>query len=194
MLGRDFEDEVWSRSVFELASNPIGYFGKMNSTLGSVVPLAMFNFQIGGVLILPNSIIKEVVGVFQPMMRMHSCIPSLVRMEKNMKYWPFLLVVIQPARADSVAQRIDAKNHSCAGQNKIVIMMFQPMMTRKPCDCTTILHERSWKVPKSAKLGRSKYWSVIVTLTETQIHKCIQGVPKNVLIEQNHNQTWVLWG
>ena len=42
MLGRDFEDEVWSRSVFELASNPIGYFGKMNSTLGSVVPLAMF--------------------------------------------------------------------------------------------------------------------------------------------------------
>ena len=42
MLGRDFEDEVRSRSVFELASNPIGYFGKMNSTLGSVVPLAMF--------------------------------------------------------------------------------------------------------------------------------------------------------
>ena len=28
--------------MFELASNPIGYFGKMNSTLGSVVPLAMF--------------------------------------------------------------------------------------------------------------------------------------------------------
>ena len=43
MLGRDFEDEVRSRSVFELASNPIGYFGKMNSTLGSVVPLAMFS-------------------------------------------------------------------------------------------------------------------------------------------------------
>ena len=42
MLGRDFEDEVRSRSVFELVSNPIGYFGKMNSTLGSVVPLAMF--------------------------------------------------------------------------------------------------------------------------------------------------------
>ena len=42
MLGRDFEDEVRSRSVFELASNPIGYFGKMNSTLGSVVPLARF--------------------------------------------------------------------------------------------------------------------------------------------------------
>ena len=42
MLGRDFEDEVRSRSVFELASNPIGYFGKMNSTLGSVVPLTMF--------------------------------------------------------------------------------------------------------------------------------------------------------
>ena len=28
--------------MFELASNPIGYFGKMNSTLGSDVPLAMF--------------------------------------------------------------------------------------------------------------------------------------------------------
>ena len=46
MLGRDFEDEVRSRSVFELACNPIGYFGKMNSTLGSVVPLAMF-YKIG---------------------------------------------------------------------------------------------------------------------------------------------------
>ena len=33
MLGRDFEDEV---------DDQIGYFGKMNSTLGSVVPLAMF--------------------------------------------------------------------------------------------------------------------------------------------------------
>ena len=30
--------------MFELASNPISYFGKMNSTLGSVVPLAMFVF------------------------------------------------------------------------------------------------------------------------------------------------------
>ena len=28
--------------VSELVSNPTGYFGKMNSTLGSVVPLAMF--------------------------------------------------------------------------------------------------------------------------------------------------------
>ena len=28
--------------VSELVSNPIGYFGKMTSTLGSVVPLAMF--------------------------------------------------------------------------------------------------------------------------------------------------------
>ena len=42
MLGWDFGDKVWSRFVFELVSNPIGYFGKMNSTLGSVVPLAMF--------------------------------------------------------------------------------------------------------------------------------------------------------
>ena len=46
MLGRDFEDEVRSRSVFELASNPIGYFGKMNSTLGSVVPLAMLYLEL----------------------------------------------------------------------------------------------------------------------------------------------------
>ena len=57
MLGRDFEDEVRSRSVFELASNPIGYFGKMNSTLGSVVPLAMFgscrspNCKVIGVIV-----------------------------------------------------------------------------------------------------------------------------------------------
>ena len=42
MLGRDFEVEVWSRFVFDL----IGHFGKMNSTLGSVVPLAIFFLQI----------------------------------------------------------------------------------------------------------------------------------------------------
>ena len=42
MLGRDLEDEVKSRSVFELVVNPIGYFGKTNLTLRSVVPLAMF--------------------------------------------------------------------------------------------------------------------------------------------------------
>ena len=54
MLGRDFEDEVRSRSVFELASNPIGYFGKMNSTLGSVVPLAMFRRYNG--FLIPSRI------------------------------------------------------------------------------------------------------------------------------------------
>ena len=38
MLSQDSEDEIRSRFAFEL-----GYdFGKMNSTLGSVVPLAMF--------------------------------------------------------------------------------------------------------------------------------------------------------
>ena len=31
--------------------DPIGYFGKMNSTLGSVVPLAMFVIAIGTVLL-----------------------------------------------------------------------------------------------------------------------------------------------
>ena len=31
--------------VSELVSNPIGYFGKINSTLGSVVPLAMFDLN-----------------------------------------------------------------------------------------------------------------------------------------------------
>ena len=53
------------------------------------------------------------------------------------------------------------------------------MMTGKPCDYTSILHERSWKVPKSAKLGRSKYWSVIVTLTDanTQIHTLCAQTP-----------------
>ena len=39
MLSRDSEDEMWSRFVFELVI--WSYFGKMNSTLGSVVPLAM---------------------------------------------------------------------------------------------------------------------------------------------------------
>ena len=38
MLSQDSEDEIQSRFVFELAYD----FGKMNSTLGSVVPLAMF--------------------------------------------------------------------------------------------------------------------------------------------------------
>jgi len=33
--------------VFELViCDPIGYFGKMNSTLGSVVPLAMFLYVL----------------------------------------------------------------------------------------------------------------------------------------------------
>ena len=42
MPGRDSEEEIWSRFVFELVLWPIRLFGKMNSTLGSVVPLAMF--------------------------------------------------------------------------------------------------------------------------------------------------------
>ena len=32
--------------MFELGRNPIGYFGKMNSTLGSVAPLAMFSTSV----------------------------------------------------------------------------------------------------------------------------------------------------
>ena len=43
MLGRDSEDEIWSRSVFELVIWPQQFtLVKLNSTLGSVVPLAMF--------------------------------------------------------------------------------------------------------------------------------------------------------
>ena len=42
MFGWDFEDETWSRFVFELVI--ACYFGKLNLTLGSVVPLAMFTF------------------------------------------------------------------------------------------------------------------------------------------------------
>ena len=37
MHSRDYKDEMWSRFVFELVICP-----HMNSTLGSVVPLAMF--------------------------------------------------------------------------------------------------------------------------------------------------------
>ena len=42
MLSRDSEDKMWSRYVFELVMTSRSYFGEMNSTLGSVVPLAMF--------------------------------------------------------------------------------------------------------------------------------------------------------
>ena len=44
MLNQDSEDEMWSRFVFELDLTSKSYFGKMNWTLGSVVPLAMFLF------------------------------------------------------------------------------------------------------------------------------------------------------
>ena len=43
MLSQDSEDEIRSRFVFELANLQYD-FGKMNSTLGSVVPLAMLFF------------------------------------------------------------------------------------------------------------------------------------------------------
>ena len=45
MLGRDSEDEIWSRFVQELVIWPIerSDFGKKNSTLASIVPLAMFD-------------------------------------------------------------------------------------------------------------------------------------------------------
>ena len=42
MLSRYSEDKMWSRYVFELVMTSRSYFGEMNSTLGSVVPLAMF--------------------------------------------------------------------------------------------------------------------------------------------------------
>ena len=43
LLCPDFEDEFDQDLCLNLWYDPIGYFGKMNSTLGSVVPLAMFN-------------------------------------------------------------------------------------------------------------------------------------------------------
>ena len=55
MFGWNFEINTWSRfwrwsltkiCVWTCDMTPIGYFGKMNSTLGSVVPLAMFFFKI----------------------------------------------------------------------------------------------------------------------------------------------------
>ena len=42
MLGRDSEDEIWSRFMFELVIWLQEFTFKMNSTLGSVVPLAIF--------------------------------------------------------------------------------------------------------------------------------------------------------
>ena len=45
------------------------------------------------------------------------------------------------------------------------------------------------------------YFSLVVHLfvcIQGYLHSCvcvyIQGVPKNILIEQNHNRNWVLWG
>ena len=35
-----FDQDLW----LNLCYDPIGYFGKMNTTLGSVVPLAMFPY------------------------------------------------------------------------------------------------------------------------------------------------------
>ena len=42
MLSRDSEDEMWNIYVWTCDMTSRSYFGKMNSTLGSVVPLAMF--------------------------------------------------------------------------------------------------------------------------------------------------------
>ena len=45
--------------------DPIGYFGKMNSTLGSVVPLAMFSMHFSLMLIfIINIIIISIVIIF----------------------------------------------------------------------------------------------------------------------------------
>ena len=45
---------------------------------------------------------------------------------------------------------------------------------------------------KANKAPRLKIW-ILASDTDTQYVR-VQGVPKNVLIEQNHNQKWVLWG
>ena len=42
MLSRDSEDEMWKICVWTCDMTSRSYFFKMNSTLGSVVPLAMF--------------------------------------------------------------------------------------------------------------------------------------------------------
>ena len=47
MLSQDSEDEFDQDLCLNLWYDPIGYFGKMNSTLGSVVPLPML------ILLLP---------------------------------------------------------------------------------------------------------------------------------------------
>ena len=44
MLGWYSGDEIWSKFVQELWYDKRSYFGKQNSTLGSVLPLAMFDF------------------------------------------------------------------------------------------------------------------------------------------------------
>ena len=43
MLSRDYEDEMWTICVWTCDMTSRSFFGKMNSILGSVVPLAMFS-------------------------------------------------------------------------------------------------------------------------------------------------------
>ena len=46
MLDRFSEDEIWSRFLLNFWYDLRSYFGKLNSTLGSVVPLAMLQIVI----------------------------------------------------------------------------------------------------------------------------------------------------
>ena len=45
-----------------------------------------------------------------------------------------------------------------------------------------------------ASLSSSRLNNVTFTFNKNATHICIQGVPKNVLLAQNLNQHWVLWG
>ena len=64
MFGWDFEVDAWSRFwrwkidqdlCLNLWYDPLGYFGELNWTLGSVVPLAMF-LDMPQVSLVPNHV------------------------------------------------------------------------------------------------------------------------------------------
>ena len=134
-----------------------------------------------------NSIMKEVVGVFQPMMRMHSCIPSLVRMVKKHETLPLSSSGYSTAREDWAAQRINAKNHSCEGQT--VSMMFQPQWWLG--NLVTIRRSSMKEVEKCRSLQNWEDPNIGASLShsQTQTHKYIHCARRHQIHNKEHNQT-----
>ena len=92
--------------MFELASKPTGYFGKMNSTLGSVVPLAMFLYffkvVISEIFLSKSSDLKmnSTLGSVVPLAMFSSAygrVFSLVKQTEEKKCSTFFVLCQLPA-------------------------------------------------------------------------------------------------